>query len=213
MTIPSVQGALGVPQPWARAAPEEPALGVQGVPQPWARAAPEEEPPEEKEPQPWEPGGGPGVARAVQPELWPGRNRKNDITVHCTKTTHISQQIDAQGCHGALTGAGGAGGGGMMPCGTTALGGAAFGGGAEGAAAAGALPPSYTASLNMLPKKPLSPFVSEMSFSLTVILGMVSITDWRAAGLGRTSNGPSSTRVAAGVPSAFIVTTTSQESW
>ena len=101
----------------------------------------------------------------------------------------------------------------MMPCGTTALGGAAFGGGAEGAAAAGALPPSYTASLNMLPKKPLSPFVSEMSFSLTVILGMVSITDWRAAVLGRTSSGPSSTRVAAGVPSAFIVTTTSQESW
>lgn len=105
-----------------------------------------------------------------------------------------------------------------MPWGTTALGGAAlggaaFGGGAPAGGAEGALPPSYTASLNMLPKKPLSPLVSEMSFSLTVILGAASMTGVRASALGRMSNGPSSTRVAAGVPSGFIVTTTSQESW
>jgi hypothetical protein len=89
ITIPSAQGALGVPQPWARAAPEEPALGVPqpwaraapeepalGVPQPWARAAPEE-------PQPWAPGGVAGTAQAVQPEeVGPGRKRDRDITLH-----------------------------------------------------------------------------------------------------------------------------------
>jgi len=73
ITIPSAQGAPGVPQPWARAAPEEPALGV---PQPWARAAPEE-------PQPWAPGGVAGTAQAVQPEeVGPGRKRDRDITLH-----------------------------------------------------------------------------------------------------------------------------------
>jgi hypothetical protein len=63
----------------------------------------------------------------------------------------------------------------------------------------------------MLPKKPLSPL--EKAFSLTVILGIASSTGATAAGLGRESRTPSSTRVAAGVPSAFIVTTTSQASW
>ncbi len=36
----------------------------------------------------------------MQPEeVGPGRKRNRDITTHCTKTTQVPQQIDAQGCH------------------------------------------------------------------------------------------------------------------
>jgi len=55
---------------------------------------------------------------------------------------------------------------GMMPAGTTALAGA--GALVTGGASVGALPPSYTASPNMLPKNPLS-FFSRIEKALNVL--------------------------------------------